>query len=272
MYHNVFEGLVRFDETGEIVPALAESWELSDDALTWTFELREDVKFHDGSDLTPEDIIAKFERAIDEASGHTNPQYYTAIESIEADGNTITFNLSEASSSLLYNLARPDSIIYPAALADTQRSEPVGTGPFRFAEYTEGSEVRLERFEDYYLDGVPFLDEVVFRIVPDENARFAALQSGDIDLIGTSLAPEQFEQSQDIDGVVASQGNATTEITLAMNNAREPFDNPLVRQAITHAIDKTAIVEGAMFGLGTVIGSHVTPSESYFVELRALPL
>ena len=268
MYHNVFEGLVRFDESGEIVPALAESWEISDDGLSWTFSLREGVKFHDGSDFTVEDVIAKFERAKDPDSGHTHPEYYEAIESIEAgEGNSVIFTLEKPASSLLYNLARPDSVIYPAAKADTQASEPVGTGPFRFAEYTEGSEVRLERFADYYIDGVPQIDTAVFKIIPDPNTRFAALQAGDIDLIGTSLPPEQFIQLDDNDDLQGAQGSATTEITLAMNNSVEPLNNPLVRQAITHAIDKNAIVDGAMFGLGTVIGTHMSPSEPYYIDL-----
>lgn len=266
-YHNVFEGLVRIDRDGEIVPALATEWEVSEDGLRWTFELREGVLFHDGSDLTPEDVIAKFERAIDPDSGHTNSQYYAAIESIAADGYSVHFHLSEPSASLLYNLARPDSIIYPAAKADTQRSEPIGTGPFEFVEYVEGSQVRLERFEDYYLEGVPYLDAVTFRIISDPNAQLAALRAGDIDLIGVALTPENAMQVEADPDLKLTQGFNTTEITLAMNNAREPLSDQRVRQAITHAIDKDAIVEGAMFGFGTVIGTHMTPAEPYYIDL-----
>jgi peptide/nickel transport system substrate-binding protein len=267
VYHNVFEGLVRFDADGEIVPALATDWSVSDDGLTWTFTLRTGVKFHDGSDFTVDDVIAKFERAMDPDSGHTNPAYYAAIESVAAaqDGTAVVFQLSQPSRSLLYNLARPDSIIYPAGSEDTQRSQPVGTGPFRFASYVEGSEVRLERFDDYYVDGVPYLDAVVYRIISDPNTRFAALQSGDLDL--TALAPEQFQLAEAHPDLKASIGTATAEITLAMNNSRAPFDDVRVRQAITHAIDKESIVQGAMFGLGTVIGTHMTPAEAYYVDL-----
>ncbi|UCH26576.1 MAG: ABC transporter substrate-binding protein [Trueperaceae bacterium] len=267
VYHNVFEGLVRFDRDGNIVPALAESWTVSDDGLEWTFTIREGVMFHDGTPLTIDDIIAKFERARDPDSGHTHTAYYAPIAEISGSGNTVTFSLAQASSSLLYNLARPDSVIYPAAKADTQRSQPIGTGPFRFVEYIEGSEVRLERFEDYYLDGVPYLDSAVFRIIGDPNTRFAALQAGDIDLIGVALSPEQFLQVQSDPNLKGSEGTATTEITLAMNNSRGPLANKLVRQAITHAIDKEAIVNGAMFGLGTVIGTHMSPAESYYIDL-----
>lgn len=265
VYHNVFEGLVRFEENGNIIPALAASWEISSDGLTWMFTIREDVKFHDGSDLSVADIVAKFERAKDPDSGHTHPEYYEAIESITGEGNVVTFTLSEANSSLLYNLARPDSVIYPADKAETQRSEPIGTGPFKFVEYVEGSEVRLEKFEDYYMDGVPYLDSAVFKIIPDPNSRFAALQAGDIDLIGT--LPEQYMLTENDPNLKGAAGSATTEITLALNNSREPLNNKLVRQAITHAIDKNTIVDGAMFGLGTVIGTHMSPTEAYYTDL-----
>ncbi|MDZ7704266.1 MAG: ABC transporter substrate-binding protein [Trueperaceae bacterium] len=267
VYHNVYEGLVRLNRNGDIVPALAESWQVSEDGLTWTFQLRDGVVFHDGSSLDAADVVAKFERATDPDSGHTNPAYYESIETVSAEGSTVTFTLNEPNTSLLYNLARPDSIIYPPELADTQRSQPIGTGPFRFAEYVEGSEVRLERFEDYYLDGVPYLDSVTFRIIGDPNTQFAALRAGDIDLIGVALSPENALQVQNDPNLKLSQGTATTEITLALNNRLEPLSNPLVRQAITHAIDKSVIVDGAMFGFGTVIGSHVSPAEPYFVDL-----
>lgn len=269
VYHNVFEGLVRFDRDGEIVPALAESWSTSEDGLTWTFQIREGVTFHDGSPLELDDVVAKFERAMDPDSGHTHPEYYDVIDTVRADGeaHAVVFELSQRSNALLYNLARPDSIVYPAGTAEQQRSQPVGTGPFRFVEYREGSEVRLEAFEDYYVDGVPYLDAVTFRIIGDPNTRFAALQAGDVDLIGTSLPPEQYQQAVDAPGLKGTEGTLTTEITLAMNNAREPFDDPRVRQAITHAIDKNAIVQGAMFGLGTPIGTHMSPAEPYYVDL-----
>ncbi len=268
MYHNVYEGLVRFDASGTIVPALAESYSTSEDGLTWTFQLRDGVKFHDGSDLTVDDVIAKFERAMDPESGHTNPAYYASIESVSSPAaNTVVFQLSQPSRGLLYNLARPDSIIYPAAKAETQRSEPIGTGPFKFVSYTEGSQVVLERFDDYYIEGVPYLDRAVFRIISDANTRFAALQSGDIDLIGVALQPEQYLQVATNPELKGTEGTATTEITLAMNNSRAPLDDLRVRQAITLAIDKDTIVNGANFGLGTVIGSHMSPAEPYYIDL-----
>src|SRR5690606_19993745 len=170
VYDNVMQGLVRFDRTGAIVPALATEWNVSDDGLTWTFRLREGVTFHDGSAFDTADVIEKFERAMDPDSGHTNSQYYEAIESVEAvDENTVAFHLSRPSSSLLYNLARPDSVINPSGTAETQRTQPVGTGPFTFAEYVPGSHVRLDRFDGYWEEGLPYLDSATFRIISDPN-------------------------------------------------------------------------------------------------------
>jgi peptide/nickel transport system substrate-binding protein len=269
VYHNVLEGLVRFDRKGKIVPALAEGWTTSNSGLTWTFQIRRNVKFHDGSDLSLGDIVAKFDRARDPDSGHTHQDYYAAIETITSNeaSHTVTFRLSHRSSSLLYNLARPDSVISPADKVDTQRITPIGTGPFRFTSYIEGSEVRLERFENYYIDGVPYLDAVTFRIIGDPNTRFAALRAGDIDMIAVALSPEQCLQIRSEPDLRCTEGTATTEITLAMNNSRGALADKRVRQAITHAIDKNSIVKGAMFGLGTVIGTHMSPAESYYIDL-----
>ena len=269
MYGNVFEGLVRIDRNGEIVPALATSWETSDDGLTWTFTLKEGVTFHNGDPLTSADVAAALERAADAESGHTNSKYYEAIETVEADGNTVVLTLSAPTSSLLYNLARPDSIIYQAGTVETQRNEPVGTGPFRFAEWVQGSNVRLEKYPDYH--GTPaYLDAVTFRIIEDTNAQLAALQAGDIDMVGVALSPENAIQLQDDPNIKVTEGSATTEITMALNNTREPLSDPLVRQAITHAIDKNTIVEGAMFGYGTPIGSHASPIEPYYEDLTEI--
>ncbi len=267
VYNNVYEGLVRFTEDGSIVPALAKSWTVSDEGLNWEFNLREGVKFHNGTDFTAEHVVAKFERAINPDEVHTHNEYYEAINEITAEGNIVKFNLKKPNSSLLYNLARPDSIIYPEELQESQAIHPIGTGPFKFVDYLEGVRVRLERNEDYYLEGIPYLEAVTYRIIPDANVQLLALKKGEIDMIGVALSPENALQIDSDVNLKLTQGTATTEITLALNNSREPLNNPLVRKAITHAIDKKTLVEGAMFGFGTVIGTHMSPAESYYLDL-----
>jgi peptide/nickel transport system substrate-binding protein len=273
VYNNVYEGLTTIAEDGTIQPRLAESWSSSEDGLSWTFKIREGVKFHDGTDLTLDDIVAAFARIKDPESGFTHPEYFENLESVTAgEGNTVVFKLTKPSSGLLYNLARPDSIIYPAAKANTQVAEPIGTGPFKFVEYVVGSVVRLEKNADYYVEGVPYLDGVIFKIIADPNATLAALQAGDIDMIGVSITPESVDiVKADPNLKLITEGSNTAEITMALNNAKEPLNNPLVRQAITHAIDKSTIVQGAFNGLGTVIGTHATPAEPYFVDINPYP-
>lgn len=270
-YNNVYEGLVKFDRHGAIIPALAERWDISEDALTWTFHLRPEVHFHNGDAFSAADVIAKFERARDPDSGHTNHQYYSLIREISANeaGDAVMISLEKPHASFLYDLARPDSIIYPASLQASQRTTPIGTGPFQFVDYVEGSAIRLERFNDYYHAGLPYLDTITFKIIPDENTRLSALRSGELDI--TNITPEAALQLQGNSNIKLTTGDATAEVTLALNNSHPALSNRLVRQAISHAINKEVIVQGAMFGYGTPIGTHMTPAESYFIEVNPYP-
>ncbi len=268
VYHNVLQGLVRIDRHGQLVPSLASGWQVSADGLTWTFDLRQGVRFHDGSTFGVADVLAKFAEIMDPDSGHVNQGYFAAVERVEAVGDQqVLLHLAYPARSLLYNLARPEAVIFPAARTQGRAVLPIGTGPFRFAHYLEGSEVRLEAFRFYWDSDLPYLDAAVFRIIADPNTRYAAVQTGDVDLLATSVPPEQLSLVRRSEVLKSAVGTATAEIVFAMNNARPPFDDIRVRQAITHAIDKDAIVRGAMFGHGTVIGSHMSPSEGYYLDL-----
>ena len=268
LYDNVLQGLVKLNEKGEIVPALAERWQGSSSSLTWTFYLRKGVRFHDGSPFTAEDVIFKFRRARDPRSGHTHPEYYQDIQSVEAkDPYTVVFRLRQPNQDFLFNLARPDSVIGPRGRVEEQKTQPIGTGPFRFVAWERGVGVRLERFQDYYEPGLPYLDRVFFRFLPDQNAQLAALRAGDIQVIGLGVSPETALVLQRDPGFKVVTGFTTIEITAGMNNSRPPFNDIRVRRAIQHAVDKKALVEGVMLGYGTPIGSHRSPGESCYVDL-----
>jgi len=130
LYDNVLQGLVKFNEKGEIVPALAERWEGSPSGLTWTFYLRKGVRFHNGSPFTAEDVLFKFNRAKDPRSGHTHPEYYQDIQSVEAkDPYTVVFRLRQPNQDFLFNLARPDSVIGPKGGWRSRRPSPLAPGP-----------------------------------------------------------------------------------------------------------------------------------------------
>ncbi|WP_082726553.1 ABC transporter substrate-binding protein [Limnochorda pilosa] len=271
VYDNVHQGLVRIDRHGRIVPALAKRWTISPDGKVYTFTLREGVRFHDGSGFDAADVLEMLQRATNPASGHTHPEYYRDIASFTApDPQTVRIELSRPNSELLYNLARPDSVIFPEGTASGQATHPVGTGPFRFVTWQRGSLVRLARFDGYYDPKLPYLDRVEFRFMPDPNAQMAALQAGDIDVIGYGLSPENALVIQSRPGFKLLQGSSTADVILAMNNSRKPFSDVRVRQAITYAINRREVIDGAMFGFGIPIGSHMTPAEPYYVDLSEL--
>lgn len=268
MHHNVLEGLVKVDETGAITPALAHSWTVSPDALTYVFLLRNDVLFHNGQPFSSTDVKAKFERALRPDSGHTNAHYYALIKSIETpDPHTVVFNMEAADAEFLYNLARPDSVIMPAGEGANMRTEPIGTGPFRLKAWARGSHITLERFRDYYEPDLPYLDEVTFRFIVDPNAQVAALLARDVDAVTAAATAEQALRVERTAGFKVIEATTTNTVVLAMNNSRGPLADVRVRRALTHAIDREEIMFGAEFGFGTPIVSHMTPAEPYYAEI-----
>jgi peptide/nickel transport system substrate-binding protein len=271
LYDNVLQGLVRFNGKGEIVASLVEGWKVSPGGLTYTFTLRRGVKFHDGSDFNADDVLFKFGRARDPKSGHTHPEYYGDITRVEAPNPyTVVVRLKQPNSEFLINLARPDSVIGPSGRTEEQKTQPVGTGPFRFTAWERGVGVRLERFGQYYVRGRPLLERVTFRFLPDQNAQMAALRAGDIDVIGYGVIPENAVAVQRDTNLKLITGTSTTEITVGMNNSRPPFDDVRVRRAMQYAINKDELVRGVMMGFGTKIGSHRSPSESCYVDLSTM--
>ncbi|HEY8367941.1 MAG TPA: ABC transporter substrate-binding protein [Thermodesulfobacteriota bacterium] len=267
LYGNVLEGLVRFDDEGRILPLLAERWSVSRDGLVWTFTLKPGVRFHDGQPLTAAAVKAKFDRARTAGSGHTNHAYYKDITEITTpDDRTVTFRLATVNADFLFDLARPDSVIHAPGDVEAQKTRPVGTGPFRFVAWDRGSAVRLARFDGYHEPGLPYLDGAVFRFLPDPSAQMAALEAGDLDVIGYALSPENALKVKGNPALRLIEGRTTTEITVGLNNSRRPFSDVRVRRAIAHATNRKEIVDGAMFGFGTPIGSHMSPGERYYVD------
>ena len=267
VYANVFEGLTRIGRNGEVQPALAKSWEVSDDGLTYTFALRDGVKFHDGTAFDSADVVFALERAMGEASENAQKGLFEAIESVEAvDPTTVAVKLKRPAGDLLFNLGWGDAVIVAPETADTNKSKPVGTGPFRFANWTKGSSLTLERNPDYWGEA-PALDKATFRFIADPSAAVSAMLAGDVDAFPNFPAPEALPQLEADPRFSVVVGSTEGETILAMNNARKPFDDVRVRRAIGHAIDRKAIIDGAMFGLGTPIGTHFAPHHPAYRDL-----
>ena len=267
VYGNIFEGLTRITQSGDVAPALAESWEVSPDGLIYVFHLRRGVRFHDGSAFDADDVKFTLDRALLPDSTNAQKALLRPISQVEVlDPYTVKLNLGQPSGTLPYFLGWGDAVIVAPESAATNASQPVGTGPFLFSSWRRGDSIRLDRNPDYW-GAAARLDSVVFKFIGDPAAAFASMKAGDIDAFPNYPAPENIAEFADDPKFKVVIGATAGKVIMAINNRRSPFDNRLVRMAISHAIDRDAIIDGAMFGFGQPIGSHYTRQSQAYVDL-----
>ena len=266
-YANIFEGLTRFASDGSIIPGVAESWEISDDGLTYTFKLQSGVTFHDGTSMDGDDVKFSLDRARAEDSVNAQKALFASIDSVEVvDPLTVKVTLKEPNGNFLFNMAWGDAVIVAPESIDDIKSKPIGTGAFRFVSWTQGDKIEIERNPDYW--GTPaILEKATFKFISDPTAAFAAMMAEDVDAFGGFPAPENLPQFEADPRFQVLVGSTEGETILSTNNKQPPFDNVKVRQALAHAIDRSAIIDGAMFGLGTPIGTHFAPHNPAYVDL-----
>ena len=267
VYANLFEGLTRIDENGAVQPALAKGWEISADSRTYKFHLREGVRFHDGSSMDSGDVAFSLKRAMATDSTNAQKRLFEPIADVSTpDPATVLITLTQPNGLFLWNMGWGDAVIVAPESAAANKTQPVGTGPFRFERWVKGDSVRLARFEDYW--GVkPAMERVTFKIIPDPSAQVAAMLAGDIDVFPNLGAPESLKRFEDDSRFDVFVGTTEGETILVMNQRRPLFQDIRVRRAIAHAIDRKAVIDGAMFGYGTPIGSHFAPHSEAYVDL-----
>lgn len=269
LYSNVFEGLTRFMGDGSVVPGLAESWEISEDGLTYTFKLRSGVTFHDGTTMDAEDVKFSLDRIGAEDSANAQKALYAAISEVNVvDPTTVEVKLSEPNGNLIFNLAWGDAVIVAPESIENIKQTPVGTGAFKFDSWTQGDKVELSRNDAYWGDA-PALASATFKFISDPTAAFASVMAEDVDVFSGFPAPENLPQFEADPRFQVLVGSTEGETILSTNNKMPPFDNVKVREALAHAIDRQAIIDGAMFGLGTPIGTHFAPHNPAYVDLTA---
>ncbi|CTQ52105.1 Dipeptide-binding protein [Roseibium album] len=267
LYSNVFEGLTRFGPDGSVNPGLAESWEISADGKTYTFHLRSGVKFHDGTDMTAEDVKFSLDRARDDDSANAQKALFAGIENVEVvDPQTVKVTLSAPAGNFLFNMAWGDAVIVAPESIENIKSNPVGTGAFKFSNWVQGDRIDLEKNTDYW--GTPAkLDKATFKFISDPTAAFASVMAEDVNAFVSFPAPENLPQFDADPRFQVLVGSTEGETILSTNNKLPPLDNLKVRKAIAHAIDRQAIIDGAMFGYGTPIGTHFAPHNPDYVDL-----
>lgn len=270
VYANLFEGLTRFGPDGAVLPALAESWQVSEDGTVWTFSLRQGATFHDGSAFDAADVIFSLDRARAPDSANAQKTLFEGIETVEApDPATVRVTLKAPDGAFDWKMAWGDAVILAPETAADAATRPVGTGPFAFAEWVQGDHVTLTAYSGYWGDK-PALQTATFRFISDPTAAFAAMMAGDVDAFPNFPAPETLPQLAADPRFRVIIGSTEGETILAMNNAKAPLDNVKVRQAIAHAINRQDIIDGAMFGYGTPIGTHFAPHHPDYTDLTGL--
>ena len=256
---NIFEGLVKPNAQGELLPAVAESYTISEDATVFTFVLREGILFHDGSAVTVEDVRYSIERLADTTSGARLVSAFSVIEEVVTpDDRTIEIHLSEANPELLSYLT---VAIIPANSADTAADTPIGTGPFQFGSRAIGENLIINRFEEYWGDKA-HLDSVEFRIISNPDMFVSNLVGGSLDMAMRLTGPQVAALT---DEFTIYEGTMNLVQALYLNNARAPFDNELVRQAINYAINQDQIMDMVGEHKGIRVGTSMLPGfRDYF--------
>jgi len=255
----IFDTLVVVNpETGELEPQIAESWEQTDD-VTYVFKIREGVKFHDGSEVTAADVKFSLERAINSAAVSYIVDF---IESVSDNGDgTVTIKTKYPYGPALRNLAIPFAAIVPKALVEADEANfilnPVGSGPYQFVEWKQGDHITMKAFDDYYA-GKAATENLIMRVVPENAQRSIALETGEVDL-AYGLSVNDIPKVEDNPDLVANVISSLSCTYISFNLNKAPFDNPLVREALSIAIDRQAIVDTINSGVGEPADAIIAP-------------
>lgn len=282
--HQVFDTLVEFKTgTTEVVPALATSWDVAPDGLTYTFYLRKGIKFHDGTAFNADAVVFSYMRQLDE-----NNEYYeygpwkywgymdmsNIVSAITAiDDYTVEFELLKVEAPFIANLAMDfAAIVSPTAYkADPEgfASNPVGTGPFKFVSWTKDSDIVLEKNEDYWEP--VYLDRLILKVIPDATARWLALQKGEVDLIDFPAA-DDFPAMRENPDIQLIQQPGLNVGYLALNTEKKPYDDKRVRQAMNYAINRDEIIDAVYGNAGQPAKNPIPPTMwSYNDDITPYP-
>jgi peptide/nickel transport system substrate-binding protein len=264
VYTTVYNGLVVPDENLEIQPDLAESWDISEDGLVYTFYLREGIKFHDGTDCDAEAVKWNFDWILDEAKASARRSEIANIQEVTVvDPLTVQITLQTPFAPFLSIISdRAGYIVSPTArqeFGEDYTRNPVGTGPFRFVEWVADDHITFERFEDYFEEGIPYLDGIRYRPIPDASVALTELRTENVDFL-FNVAPKDIESIKSTDNLEYLEGPGVGYQGLWLNTVDGPMADRDLREAVSLAIDREALMLAAYFSVGQIAGGPIPPS------------
>ncbi len=247
-----YNGLIKIDyETLDPVYDLAESHTVSEDGLAWTFKLKEGVKFHDGTDFTASDVVASINWAKSYPASSTYTSKMTSVEA--ADDYTVVIKTEKPYAGLLFDLGYHFNMIVPEELIAAEHNfeaEPIGTGPYKFVDWVSGDSITFVKNEDYFdKDNMPTITNMIWRIIPEGTSRTIALETGEVDFV-YEVESADLPRLMETEGIVVQEKTSVENWFMSLNGDKEPFNDVNFRKAITTAIDREAIVLGALNGYG----------------------
>lgn len=256
--------MVKPDENGNLISAVASDYSVSEDGLEYTFILRENVKFHNGSAVTAEDVKYSLERVSGLLDGTPLISTLSTIQAVDIiDEKTVRVKVENANTELIYSFV---AAIIPAGSGEDEKADPIGTGPFSFVSYSPQEGIKVKKFDDYWQKGLPYLEEVNFKIVNSAETALLELKGGTIDIYAY-LTDSQANELKDSFNVVASPSNVVQ--ALFLNNLEKPLDDVRVRQAICYALDKDSVNDFVGGGNGTIISSAMLPTlKDFYSDLN----
>lgn len=266
VYFNLFEGLVKPDSDGNLIPAVASEYHASDDGMVYTFTLRDGIKFHDGNPVTVEDIKYSIDKCADTSNGEPLIAAFSNIESVNIlDEKTVEIRLKEANTEFDAELANATAAIIPASNPDPD-TNPIGTGPYKYVSRSPQENFIMEKFDDYWGEGA-HIKNVTFKVCANTDSIVMDLEGGSIDMFARVTSTQAAELSDQFDVL---EGTMNLVQALYLNNGTEPFNDIRVRQALCYAIDANEIMDFVSDGKGTEIGSSMFPAfgKYYMDELK----
>lgn len=271
VFDTVFESLTHITGDGGVEPMLADSWDVSADGKTYVFHLHRGSVFHNGIELSAKDVIYSFTRARAAGSTNKDKDFFANISAMHAtDDATLTINFAQAEAKTLFHFGLPTAAIVEETSAPHNDTNPIGTGPYRFVSWERGGRVILERAPTYHGSRAPQITHIAYSFISDPTAETTAMLAGNLDAFPRFAALESLPVFRKDPRFQVLLGGTEGKTILAMNNARAPLNNILVRRAIAAAIDKQAVIDAAVDGYGIPISSHMTPMDEGYVDVSSL--